>query len=442
MPLRYWGSNPDLLEDNEGQSVATLEKRGNKLYISIRVSYEWLQTATFPVFIDVDVDEVVGADGDDAYEYGTTFQTYAHLVTRAGKNSTTRYRSGCRFQTINIAKGSTIDTATTTKTAYASRSATTVNTILSGEDSDDAAAFADQADFDSRWANQTTAKVDWDSIPVWGDHNEYTSPDIKTIIQEIIDRAGWAANQDLVILWTDDDSTAASLVVRAGHDYTNDSTRTDKLHIEYTAGGVEKGPINSSVIVGVAVSASRTLAIDRDASVIIGNLVSASGVLAISRASSVAIGVLVTASVTRALSRAASVVVGNLVSASKSLAITRASSVVIGEVVTASKVVNRPRAAAVAIGVVATASRSIAIARSAAVIIGNLVSATATSDITAYVRSASVAIGVAVSASGIATILKRLAITLLSPNKNIELGSPDKSLTVKSPEKDITVEET
>ncbi|GAI60779.1 unnamed protein product, partial [marine sediment metagenome] len=34
MPLRYWGSNPES-EDNKGQSVATLEKRGDKLYISI-----------------------------------------------------------------------------------------------------------------------------------------------------------------------------------------------------------------------------------------------------------------------------------------------------------------------------------------------------------------------------------------------------------------------
>ena len=54
-PLLYWGSNPEV-EDNQGQSVATLEKRGNKLYVSIRTPYEWLQNATYPVFIDQTVE--------------------------------------------------------------------------------------------------------------------------------------------------------------------------------------------------------------------------------------------------------------------------------------------------------------------------------------------------------------------------------------------------
>ena len=50
MPLMYWDS-----AGNEGQSVATLEKSGNKLYISVRVPYSWLQTAVYPVFVDADV---------------------------------------------------------------------------------------------------------------------------------------------------------------------------------------------------------------------------------------------------------------------------------------------------------------------------------------------------------------------------------------------------
>ena len=49
-PLMYWDS-----EGSEGQSVATVEKRGNSLYISIRVPYEWLQSAVYPVYIDADI---------------------------------------------------------------------------------------------------------------------------------------------------------------------------------------------------------------------------------------------------------------------------------------------------------------------------------------------------------------------------------------------------
>ena len=50
MPLLYWDS-----EGSKGQSIATVEKRGNSLYISIRVPYEWLQSAVYPVYIDADI---------------------------------------------------------------------------------------------------------------------------------------------------------------------------------------------------------------------------------------------------------------------------------------------------------------------------------------------------------------------------------------------------
>jgi len=51
-PLRYWCSDDGL---RDGESVATVSKSGNSLYISILVPYSWLQTAVYPVFIDADV---------------------------------------------------------------------------------------------------------------------------------------------------------------------------------------------------------------------------------------------------------------------------------------------------------------------------------------------------------------------------------------------------
>jgi hypothetical protein len=49
-PLMYWDA-----DNTEGQSVATLSKSGQNLYISIRVPYSWLQTAVYPVFVDADI---------------------------------------------------------------------------------------------------------------------------------------------------------------------------------------------------------------------------------------------------------------------------------------------------------------------------------------------------------------------------------------------------
>lgn len=110
-------------------------------------------------------------------------------------------------------------------------------------------------------------------------------------------------------------------------------------------------PINSAVSVGVAVSASRALAIDRDSSVIVGVLVSAVRTLAISRASSVIIGVVASAS--RAWSRTitSSVIVGVVASASRSWSRTISASVIVGVVASASRSWNVTVTASVAIGI-------------------------------------------------------------------------------------------
>ena len=51
MPVKYWDSSSGL-EPNEGIGITELRNVGGKLYVSALVPYSWLQTATYPVFID------------------------------------------------------------------------------------------------------------------------------------------------------------------------------------------------------------------------------------------------------------------------------------------------------------------------------------------------------------------------------------------------------
>lgn len=57
-PLLYWDVN-----EAEEQSIATLRKSGNSLYIEVHVPYDWLQTAVFPVYVDADVSIGSGVSG-------------------------------------------------------------------------------------------------------------------------------------------------------------------------------------------------------------------------------------------------------------------------------------------------------------------------------------------------------------------------------------------
>lgn len=237
MPLRYWGSGVD--EDNEGQSVATLEKRGNKLYVSVRVPYEWLQSTTYPIFIDTDVDEQVGESTDDAFRRLNTYVwSLIGISVYVGAEVATmrQYGVGLRFQTVII--DGTIAVAYLTITSRGQQPWPNANSRISAEDVDDAPTFADDsAAFDTRWAARTIERVDWDNIASWVLGAEYNSPEIKTVIQEIVDRGGWVSGNDIVIFWEDfEDRSLIDWGRRAGYSWDGDSAKAPKLHIEYEGG--------------------------------------------------------------------------------------------------------------------------------------------------------------------------------------------------------------
>jgi hypothetical protein len=63
-------------------------------------------------------------------------------------------------------------------------------------------------------ADSTTAVVDWNSIAAFTSGVWYFSPDISTIIQEIIDRPGWIATNSLAVYWRDDEGNSDDLAFR------------------------------------------------------------------------------------------------------------------------------------------------------------------------------------------------------------------------------------
>ena len=164
------------------------------------------------------------------------------LTQRVGYTNATALKEGggMRFLNVTIPKDATIDTAYLTFKASDTRTGTTVNSKIRGEASDNPITFSTLADYQGR--AKTTAVVNWDAIPAWTLDTDYNSPEIKTIIQELVNRAGWASGNALAIFWDDHDdlSTHATGCRRQGKAYDTDTTYCARLHIEYTppaAGG-------------------------------------------------------------------------------------------------------------------------------------------------------------------------------------------------------------
>jgi len=155
-----------------------------------------------PVYATSNTWEVT-TSSDDCFRItgdGNTFdKTGDYLYVADSSTSWYDYSSGMRFNSITIPKGSTINSAYLTLMA---RPTATVfpTTYIEGQASDNATTFSDANDYDAR--PRTSANVAW-TPTAWQTDVFYNSTDIKTVIQEIIDRAGWASGNSLVLFWRD-----------------------------------------------------------------------------------------------------------------------------------------------------------------------------------------------------------------------------------------------
>lgn len=146
--------------------------------------------------------------------------------------------SGIRFRSVTIPNGATILEATLTFTASVTRAATPVNTRIGAEQADNPADFSGE-DWASAWArlNNHGTQVDWDGLGPWTQNVEYTSGDIKTVIQEIVDRAGWSSSNALVLSWDDFDHRTSwgAFWTQRPYSYNISNTKAAKLYVRYRA---------------------------------------------------------------------------------------------------------------------------------------------------------------------------------------------------------------
>ncbi len=78
-----------------------------------------------------------------------------------------------------------------------------------------------------------TSNVAWTSLPAWIDGVQYDTPQLKDILQTVINRAGWGSGNALIFFVDDSNSPNG---VRRGvsmHEYLS-GTEKAELHISWT----------------------------------------------------------------------------------------------------------------------------------------------------------------------------------------------------------------
>lgn len=112
---------------------------------------------------------------------------------------------GLRFQDIQIAQGTTIDSAFVVFHAHEGKSAADVAMLtIVGEAADNAVTF-DQNNFNDTYLltdrPQTSAQVDWTVAEDWVIWQPYKTNDIASVVQEIVNRPGWMAGNALALIF-------------------------------------------------------------------------------------------------------------------------------------------------------------------------------------------------------------------------------------------------
>lgn len=178
----------------------------------------------------------VGGTADDGRWYSVNFSNGGSSIW-LGLVAGTGVVSFVRFTGVTVPPGSTIKTAYLTFTAAASLSTTPVDVNLLAVDEDNSSTISSTADGLAR--AQTTAVVGWNGITAWTTGGKYDSPDISAVIQEVIDRGGWADGNAICLFAV---TTSGGSAYRLPYDYTGSASGAAKLTIGY----VEPDPPSGS----------------------------------------------------------------------------------------------------------------------------------------------------------------------------------------------------
>lgn len=106
---------------------------------------------------------------------------------------------GLRFVNVTIAAGARIKTAKLVFKSRASMFSTGGVAEIYCEDTDDASTFT-STDNDISNRTTTSASVTWTNSKVWVNGGFYNSEDFAEVLQEVVDRGGWASGNDVAVL--------------------------------------------------------------------------------------------------------------------------------------------------------------------------------------------------------------------------------------------------
>jgi len=170
------------------------------------------------------------ANGDDG-DFGTGGFHGTNTYLAFGSASGTPVSSFVRFPSVNIPAGAVITAAYIRFQSTFSDGNTTCNVNVHFNAADNAVAPTDEAEAE---ALSLTDPVAWDDIAAWTAGSNYDTPSLVDILQDVIDRPGWASGHALMPVLKDNSSSSGAVRRPYANDHATGAC--PELHVEWTAG--------------------------------------------------------------------------------------------------------------------------------------------------------------------------------------------------------------
>jgi hypothetical protein len=222
------------------------------------------------------LDLQVSDNSDEMYIYysGALWTPYPYYM-QLGSASVNEQKpgNGLRFRSVTIPPGAIISTAYLSLASNMNKTGASVKVRITGDKELSADVFSDAANYKLRRGTIvggpdntkiTTAQVDWDGLADWVINTWYDTPDISTVIQEIINQTGWISGSPLAVFVDDHDDRSTHYIWRKFYRHSSSAIYAPKLHIEYSTAGITNitylgtwltypkiiitGPLNDAVI--------------------------------------------------------------------------------------------------------------------------------------------------------------------------------------------------
>ena len=169
------------------------------------------------------------ANSDDAYVTGASF--YVEDNDFVFGNVGSACDGFVRFLNVTIPQGATITSAYVKFTCSISQSTTVCNLNCYFNDADNPSAPTDATEFN---ALDLTGAVAWSAVAAWTDGTQYDTPELKTILQTIVDRGGWASGQAIIVVVKDNGSDGSARRYASQYDRDAGNEKAE-LHVSWVA---------------------------------------------------------------------------------------------------------------------------------------------------------------------------------------------------------------